>query len=337
LIPSLIFLALAVAFSGLALTGKPIALPTWAVVEAESRLNKMLSDATGVDSGTALSLGRAVVSVDDDWVPRLRLEDLRLLQRDGTTLLELPEVRLELDPSGLRVGEVRLRSLRLIGPTLGLRRLADGRFDLDLGKGRAPLAFQGIAGVIDAAVAAFSHNALAHLQTVEAEGLSLTFDDALAGRVWQMGDGRFRLENRADELAIEMGVSLVGGGAAESQAGLRLFASKSTSEARLSVTVDQIAAVDIAVQAAPLAFLRVLDAPISGQFESTLDAEGAIADMSATLSFGTGALRPTATTKPVEFDKASVSFRFDPKTLMIWSWKATFCASLGLAMLIYRG
>ncbi|MGB3281015.1 MAG: hypothetical protein WBA92_17660, partial [Pseudorhodobacter sp.] len=89
LVPTLIFLSLAGLFVGLALTGKPLRLPTWALVEAESRINTAVQDITG--DGAGLSVGGAVFVVDEDWIPRLRLEDVRLLEPDGTTFLSLPE------------------------------------------------------------------------------------------------------------------------------------------------------------------------------------------------------------------------------------------------------
>ncbi|MDZ4136594.1 MAG: DUF3971 domain-containing protein, partial [Paracoccaceae bacterium] len=103
-----------------------------------------------------------------------------------------------------------------------------------------------------------------------------------------------------------------GGGQTPAQAGLTLVAAKDTSEARLTVTVDRVAAADIAAQSAPLAFLGVLDAPISGQISSTLDTRGRLAALEARLSVEAGALRPTPQTRPVPFEAAGLFFTYDP-------------------------
>lgn len=313
LVPSLIFLMLGLLFAGLGLSGKPLRLPVWAVVEAETRINRMLADISGQENGgTALSLGGAVFVVDKDWVPRLRLEDLRLLRPDGGALLTLPELRIALDTSAITEGKLRLRSLRVIGARLGLTRREDGQFDIALGRGMKPRPVKGFAGLIDAVVGAFDHPALSNLRKIEADALTLTIDDRQLGRIWEMGDGRLRLDNRADELAVELGVSLDGGSAIPAQATLTLIAAKKNSEARITVSVDRVAAADIAAQAAPLAWLGVLDAPISGQFVSNLDAQGALSALDATLNVAAGSLLPTPETKPVTFDSAALFFSYNP-------------------------
>lgn len=310
LVPTLMFLTLAMLFAGLAVSGKLIRLPVWAVVEAESRVNATLREITG--DAAALSIGGAVFVVDEDWVPRVRLEDVRLQEADGTTFLSLPELRVAIDPTALIQGKVRLRSLRLIGGAMALRRLADGQFDIALNLRMKPRPIVGLSGVVSTLVALSEHPALSHLNRIEAQALSLTIDDQMLGRIWDLGDGRLQMGNRADELAIEFGMSVNGGQTNAASAVVTLIAAKADASARMTVTVDRVAAADIATQAAPLAWLGVLDAPISGQIASTLDTTGALSSLDATLALDKGALRPTPQTKPVPFDGASLFFSYDP-------------------------
>lgn len=309
LIPTLIFLALGGLFAGLALSGKLLRLPVWAVVEAESRINATLREITG--NAAALSIGGAVFVVDEDWVPRLRLEDVRLLEADGASFLSLPELRVAIDPTALAQGKIRLRSLRLIGGTMNLRRLADGQFHIALNMNMKPRPIVGLSGLVSTLVALSELPALAYLRRVEAQALSLTVDDRMLNRVWEFGDGRLVLANRDDELALELGVS-VNGGQTSAAAQITLIAAKSDASARMTLAVDRVAAADIATQAAPLAWLAVLDAPISGQIASSLDRFGALASLDASLTLDKGALRPTPQTKPVPFEGASLFFSFDP-------------------------
>jgi hypothetical protein len=315
LMPTLIFLCITGLFAGLALTGKPIRLPIWAVAEAEQRLNTTLQDVTG--DAASLSLGGAVFVVDSDWVPRLRLEDVRLLEKGGQDLLSLPELRVALDPQALATGKLRLRSLRLIGANVQLRRDKLGQFNLAFGLNlpeRKPLT---LSGIIPTMVTAFDHSALAYLRQVEAQALTITVDDQMLGRQWELGDGRLILGNREGDLAIELGGSVTsnraGGGSGQpAQATLTLIAAKSDASARMTVTVDRVAAADLALQAAPLAWLGVVDAPISGQIASTLDATGALSSLDASLTLDKGALRPTPQIQPVAFESASLFFGYDP-------------------------
>ncbi|WP_022703477.1 DUF3971 domain-containing protein [Pseudorhodobacter ferrugineus] len=310
LIPTLMFLALAGLFAGLAVSGKPIRLPVWAVVEAEQRINTTLREITG--DTASLSIGDAVFVVDEDWVPRLRLEDVRLLEPNGATFLSLPELRVAIDPTALASGKVRLRSLRVIGGAMSLRRLKDGQFDIALNLNLKPRPIVGLSGVVLTLVELSKHPALAYLNRIEAQALSLTLDDRMLDRVWNLGDGRLSMSNQGKELAVELGMSVNGGKTSGASAVVTLFAAKADASARMTVTVDRVAAADIASQAAPLTWLSVLDAPISGQIASTLDGTGALASLDASLTLDKGALQPTPQTKPVAFDGASLFFGYDP-------------------------
>jgi hypothetical protein len=63
-----------------------------------------------------------------------------------------------------------------------------------------------------------------------------------------------------------------------------------------------------------LAWLGVLDAPISGAFRVTTDEEGAFGPLNGTLQIGKGALAPDGTADPVPFEQALSYFTFDPDT-----------------------
>ena len=84
---------------------------------------------------------------------------------------------------------------------------------------------------------------------------------------------------------------------------------KGAQSARLSVEVTKVSAADLASGA--LAWLGVLDAPISGRLATVIEAEG-ITELEGRLEIGAGALRPTRGTTPVEFDRASLGLGFDP-------------------------
>lgn len=293
----------------LALTGKPIRLPVWAVAEIEARGNGALAREM---PGAGISIGAVEITVDSDWTPRLRLEDLRLLQGQGSTLLALPDVRLVFDPGALLTeGQLRPSSLRLIGGTVALRRQADGTLDLQVGSNAAAPPITGLTdflGLVDRALAA---PFLSRLRLIEAEAASMTLRDALTGRVWSVGDGRMRLDVRPDALAAEVAVTLLGGGEAASQAVVTLVRPKGESRLRVNAAIDQVAARDIAAQAPILSWLGVLSAPISGRISAELSDLGLEA-LDAEMSLGAGALQPDGTAQPIVFDRARILLGYDP-------------------------
>lgn len=308
----LLVLTLGVGLAGLVLSGRSLPLPVWAVAMIEDRLNRAIGD-SHLPEGTALSLGSVEVQVERDLSPRILLRDLRLTETGGQSLLALPEIRLGLEPAPLLTGTVRPRDLRLTGARIAIARDASGRLALNIGGISGAPQMGTPAEVLDALDRMFSAGALQSLGLIEVQGLALSVSDARAGRVWELGDGRLVIENREDALAGELSVSQLGSNA---QAGMRIETSKADSSAKISVTVGRVAAGDLAAQAVPLAFLSVIDAPISGSLHGELDADGRPGSFSGALTLEGGALDVSGTTRaltrPLQFDKAALALRYDP-------------------------
>lgn len=308
LILSLLLLAAAFGVAVLALTGKPIRLPVWAVAEAEARMNAALPL-----PGAQVSLEAVEITIGRDWTPRLRLEDLRIALTDGGgTVLRLPEARISFDAAGLMRGQLRPASVTLSGAAIRLRRDAQGRFDLAFGEGAAMRDFGSFAELLDRIDALFAAPLLSALTQVQADALSLTLEDARARRVWRVGDGRLAFVNAADELGMELGFTLANPGGDPARALLAVTSHKSTSEARLRATVEAVAARDIAAQSPLLALLSVLDAPISGRLDAGFDAAGKVSAFAGSLSLGAGALQPSPDSQRLVFDGAALDLAFDP-------------------------
>ncbi len=191
-----------------------------------------------------------------------------------------------------------------------MRRDRDGHFDLAFGNGEGPQ-IKSLGALFDTADEVFAQPALTQLTNIEVEALSLTLTDLREGRTWEVGDGRLSFENRPDQLAAELGMSLVAGGSAPARAVLTVVSAKGAGTARVTAQVDQLAAKDLAAQTALLGFLGVLDAPISGQIAATIDKDG-IQEMTGRLELGAGALKPSENTTAIPFDQASIGLGYEP-------------------------
>ena len=314
-IVTLVLFAAVFGYLTLAYTGKTLQLPTWGVAELETRLNDSLSGAR-MPKGAALSLGGVEIAVDRDFVPRFRLQDIRLLGLDGRSLLTLPEAAVAFDPTALLTGKVRPAQVRLTGARIAVRRDATGRIDLQLDDRAVAAGPQDPSDILSAAEALLASPALSSLTVIEAEGLSLTLRDERAGRSWQVGDGRLVITNGPDAVSAELGLTLLDG-VAPAQAVLTLVSDKAAETARLTARVDRVAATDLAAMAPPLAFLGFFDAPISGTLEARLGEGGGFAGLSATLGLAAGKLAPGTGARPVAFDRADLSFSYDPVTARI--------------------
>jgi hypothetical protein len=71
---------------------------------------------------------------------------------------------------------------------------------------------------------------------------------------------------------------------------------------------------DIAGQSPALVWLEALDAPISGALRVSVDEEGALGPLNATLQISEGVLQPTEATKPIPFTSVRSYFSYDPAT-----------------------
>lgn len=305
----LLFVAVVITLivGGYGLLGKALPLPVWVVAEVEARLNRALAPSL---PDAALALGAVDLTLGKDGVPRLRLDDVRLLQPDGSALLTLPEVFITLQGRPLLSGEARVTALRISGAQLAITRDIDGRFNIALGGTGFSPQITRFSDLFDLADAALAAPGFAELTRIEAEALTVTLNDQRLGRTFALGDGRLTLENQPGALAAVLAVSVQGQGPLPGRAVLQLISEKGASTARISAQFNDIAAADVAAQAPVLAPLASLDAPISGNLSLALSDAGLTA-LTGELEIGKGALRPTAAAGPVAFDRAKIAMAYD--------------------------
>lgn len=310
---SLPLLVLAAVFVFLVISHQPIAAPDWLLSRIETRANVALAGRMTVH------LGGADVIVDEGFVPRVRLKMVMLSQPGGAPLAIFPELRTTLWVPPLLHGKVEPRSFRIRGASVALRRLEDGRIDLDLGAGAGPgsLNLADAGAVTDAVEAVFATPVLAHVEQITAEDLRIRLDDGRLGRVWQVTDGRFRLTQDAEKIALTLAFDVGEQDRLPAQVALSASTRKNSPEAEFGAAVTDMPASDLAVQSPALAMLGLLDAPISGTLRSGIDAAGELRRLDATLRIGEGALKPAEGAKPVPFESADLRLSYDPAQRLV--------------------
>lgn len=286
-------------------------VPKWATSRIEERLN------AGIDTGT-VRLGDIRLSFrGDGLVPTVQFADIAFLDDPADSLdrarAVLPMVETELDTNALRGWSFRPRALRLTAPEMRLSRAADGSVDVAFrGEG---VAEQGPSRDLDDMILAVERllegDYLRQLQTVEADNLRLTFDDAVTGRTWNVTSGTMTLQHDPDTLSATLAVTLEGGRDTSSGLLMSLEHRKGAPDTRLRMQFSDVPAADIAAQSAALSWLAVLDAPISGAVAMQVADAGRFAALSGTLEVGAGALDVQPGMAPVEFERAKVYFNYD--------------------------
>ncbi len=307
---------------GLSLSGRSAQFPDWIVDRVEARLN------TQLQSGS-VTLNRIEFGVSNTWYPRLSLVDMSLRDQSGLEIAQVHRVQGAARPLALLQGQLAPSRLSLTGAQVTLRRRVNGDFDLSFGNAGGTSG--NLASVLDAIDGVFADGPLSMAETIEADELTITLEDARTGRVWQVTDGRLKLTQ--SDTIVDMSVAFDVFNQTEELAEIVLGfrTDKASSEASFGATFQNAAAADIAAQTPLLTFLKVLDAPISGALRSSINAQGEISELAGTLELGPGALSPTPGVKPVSFDLAKIYIDYDPKAERINFADFTVVTELGQA------
>ncbi|WP_276715550.1 AsmA-like C-terminal region-containing protein [Pseudooceanicola nitratireducens] len=294
--------------------GTDFAAPPWVKARIDARLAQELPD-------LAIAFDDLTLSVSDSYQPSLHLTDMRIRTAAGGDQIVLSDVTGSFDKAALLEGQVRPRVISVTGARIHVSRDANGRVGVAFGADQnAPPA---LAGGLDAAqtMGAIStlldRPAFAKLRRIEGSNLIVQYEDRQAGRSWIVDGGVLGLSRDGEALKLNGNFALLGGHAFATTIELAVNARMHSPAATLSLAVQDAPARDIATQSPGLAWLGVLDAPISGALRVSMDDQGVIGPLNGTLQMGKGALAPDQTADPIPFDSARTYFTYDPARLRL--------------------
>lgn len=304
--------ALAVGIGALAVSDRPVALPPWVISRIETRANAALAGQGRV------AIARGDLVVERGFVPRLRFASVQLYSRLGQPVAVLPEIRVALAGAPLLSGRVALRSVSIAGASVALDRDPSGRLAIapppeavGAASDPAPVQARSLAELRADFAALFDAPLMHDLDRIAVTGLKLRLADQRTGQVWWISDGRMVLSQDATARALTLGFDLGAGGEAPASASVNLTMARATGAVSLEARVSGVAARDLAAQSPALAFLGVIDAPISGALQSGLTPEGAISGLDASLEIGAGALEPRPGARLIPFEGGRVKMSYD--------------------------
>ncbi len=302
----LVVLAGVLVVAALSFTGRMVAMPAWVNARVEQQLNKAIAPIT-------VGLGGVDVFLSQQGVPQVHLRDIVLIDAQTRPIARLPELTATLVGSALLQRKILLKNVALRDARVTLRRNADGFLDLALGEADATVGqAESLVEVLDQIDTALTAPVLEAVENIAIEQLSLTYSDARAGRSWRVQDGLMTLEQTEDDVALQVFFSLRNDRGVPSEVALSFSKEKNSHRARMSANFSDMPAVDIATQSPALAFLTVLDAPISGAVRTGVTAEGELGPLNAALEIGEGALEPVEGARAIRFDGAKSYFQYDP-------------------------
>ena len=295
-------LILTVAF--LSLSGREIVVPEPLRARIEAGINARMGEGQ-------VRLGSVRVSVGRDGIPRLTLSNVAIGSASDGAAAILNSLGARLSPGRLLRGELATSGLVLEGAQITIRRTASGAFAFRSGQAGEAEA-RSIPDLLDLIDETFALPALSSLRTVEANGIVLTLEDARSGRIWQATNATLILRNEEAATTMTLASDVFNGTDDVAEVQVSLARNRVKSGISLGISVKGMPASDIALQSPVLAWLGVLEAPLSGALRTEIDAEGLVTSVAGTLDIEAGALRPSPDVPPVSFQSARTYFTFDP-------------------------
>lgn len=253
------------------------------------------------------------IGFDGEARPVVTMRNAVLATPEGEQLLALTDLQATLSLQGILQGQIQPKGLTLAGLFLDVRRDETGAIELSFERDAGNVSLPG-AGLAGALARALDQPSLAQLETLEIEAVTLRYDDQRVDRSWTVDGGRLRIGVTVDEVDFFGDFALLSGRASVATVEANAQLMRATGQVAFGVSVTDMPANDLATQQASLAWLSVVDAPISGSLRGGFDADGALQPLSAALKIGAGSIRPNEATAPVPFRAAGSYFTFDPET-----------------------
>ncbi len=280
---------------------------------------QMAAEADALLPGAELSFRRLRIGLDGDYHPQVYLDDVTIGDAAGAPLVQLRSVQGDLTISQLLRGEVELRQVLLSGAVLRVDRNRSGDFNLAFGAGQSQGAsgaeLRGVQSVGEAFArldSVLARPALAALREVSAESITVNYIDGVSGQTWTGDGGQLRLFRDDDGGLLMTAVAALLTGRQDLAALSMSFERDGvTGDATIAAVIEDAAASDIASQSPALAFLTVVDSPVSAAMRADVTDAG-LSGLSMTLELGAGVLQPTSATRPIPFSDAGMTLSFDP-------------------------
>jgi len=303
-----ILLAVPVVFAivaGVLLFDRDVRAPLWLQTRLEASATEMLN-------GGSLEFGEIRLNVGRDLHLRARLSNAVLRDADAVTLARLPSVETLISPRGLMFRrEVLVQEVVVSGAQVGFLRGADGSVALSFEtNGAAVGQAENFVQLLDDIDAVLAGPALEALEVVRAEGLIVNYADARANQSWTIDGGAVTLDLTGGVTSLRGAFSLLSGRPFVTDVSLFYDSPNDRRAASMGFTVRNGVARDLAVQTPALGWLSVLDAPVNASLRASIDDDGGLGPVYASLEVTDGLIQPTPEARPIplRYGRAYLSY-----------------------------
>ncbi|MXU65780.1 YhdP family protein [Oceanomicrobium pacificus] len=273
-------------------------------------LTRMIEDSLEPADGQGrVELGQAKLRLARGQRPvRLTLERLAMFDDGGNITLYAPEIRLEFSFLDLISGRLHPTRLEVTRAQTRIERTGPSSWTVATMAGDGAAAPQSLGAAMQA-LAAIPQ--LDRLEEVRLEGTSLTYADQRSGRTWFAPNATAILRRADADWRLDLSGEVTGEGQTRIALSLDALLSPDTGAVAVQGGFTGAAPQDVADAFAALDFLRVLDAPVSGNISGGIDADGQLTGLDGVLEVSAGAVAPQGA-PPVRFHYGKAYFSYDP-------------------------
>ena len=293
------------------------------------RLETAINGALGRTGLRAVTSGIVLRLDGDTRLPTLRLRNVRFLNTAGQVVFNAPLAAVGVDGAGLLGGAVRVRRIVLIGPSIRIRRDAEGRFRAGFfaGSGRAakqekgpPPPFGKLGGerlwaFIDRNLLAPRKDAgfFADIEMLRIRRGRVYLADAMTGVDWRIPDADITFRR------MPWGHALFATGAVHSRGQpwpLELSARfrRAARKVEIDARIEDVLLSDFTRRVFGITRLARLTVPVSAKMALRIAHDGMIEHATAELSAGSGRIAfPRYLARPLNFDEGLIRLAWLPR------------------------
>jgi len=217
----------------------------------------------------------------------IRVINVEFVNAGGRSIGKLPEVSFSLSGDALIKGQLALRSVELFSPTLQIRRKRDGSIDIGFG-GQATKSRGLAARFLNRLFAPPSPDKpMSYLSLVSVIGGDITLIDQALKKSWHMPATDVRLVREVDGIRGQMSIVLAFDG---QQTEFDIEGAYDVTSRRLTINLDvrDMAPAAVASLLPEVAFLDVLEVPLSGSVSLQMQIDGVVEIVAVNLKGGAG-------------------------------------------------
>ena len=296
-----------VAFVGFAATGGlRISAPDWLRIQLMERVNSAIKE---ID----ISVGNMRLVLDEAIVPYVELSEVTITGRSNEPIAVLSNVSTTMSWPALIRGRLHPNSITFRGAHFRFRRNRDGKFGIFIGEqstgedGAIP-EFADVMVQIDGLLQNLAANGT---RGINAEDISMDFIDDRTNLAWEMDNGRLKLGHEDGRSKFNGYFAVTGEEFESTTVEFNYSSPVEGNEATIGIVMTNMPSSEISDQFPALAWMKPLDAPLSGSLRASVDSGISIGSFSARINFGAGVLQPEENAKPIPFNSARSYFSYN--------------------------